>query len=213
MMNQVIAELQYLPSIAYFSLVNKAEKLILEANENFEKQTYRNRCEILSSQQRESLTIPLVGANKKIRSKDIKIDNEQTWQIKHWRTLKTCYGKTPFYEFFADEFEPFYYKKYNYLWDFNVDILTRCLKIIRLPLKITETDSYRKELNNNVIDARSLITPKNKSFIAHNFETKIYHQNFGNTFEKNLSIIDLLMNEGPNAESIIRESNFSKLFY
>ncbi len=212
-MAQVLADLQYLPSVAYFVLINNADKLLLEANENFEKQTFRNRCEILSSQKRESLTIPLIGANKKIKSKEIRIDYDQAWQVKHWRTLKTCYGKTPFFEFFADEFSQFYLKKYNYLWDFNLDILTRCLKIIRLPLTIEETDSYEKEMKDNVIDARSLITPKNKGIIAENFDAKIYHQNFGNTFEKNLSIIDLLMNEGPNAQSVIRESNCTKLFY
>lgn len=209
-MSALLIELQYLPSIAYLNLVNNSQKLLLEANENFEKQTYRNRCEILSSQQRESLTIPVIGANKKIKSKEIKIENEQAWQVKHWRTLKTCYGKTPFYEFFADEFEPFYLKKYNYLWDFNLDILTRCLKIIRLSVEIAETDSYEKEINDNVIDARSLITPKNKVWIAQNFIAQPYHQNFGNTFENNLSIIDLLMNEGPNASGIINQSTFAK---
>jgi hypothetical protein len=211
-MSVVLVELQYLPSVAYFSLINEAEDLLLEANENFEKQTYRNRCEILSSQKRESLTIPLIGANKKIQSREIKIDNEQNWQKKHWRTLKTCYGKTPFYEFFADEFEPFYYKKYNYLWDFNLDILTRCLKIIRLPKNIVETVSYEKKIIGKVIDARSLITPKNRELVDKNFNTLGYHQNFGNTFEKNLSIIDLLMNEGPNTRGIIDQSKFTKHF-
>lgn len=209
-MSTLLVELQYLPSIAYFVLINETQNILLEANENFEKQTYRNRCEILSSQQRECLTIPLIGANKKIKSKDIKIDNEQKWQVKHWRTLKTCYGKTPFYEFFSDEFEPFYFKNYNYLWDFNLDILTRCLKIIRLPAEKAETDSYEKKIKNNVIDARSLISPKNKEWLDQNFKPKQYHQNFGNTFEFNLSIIDLLMNEGPNTSSIISQSNFTK---
>ncbi|MBK6266741.1 WbqC family protein [Marivirga sp. S37H4] len=208
---KVLIELQYLPPIAYFTLLDGKEEIILEAHENFEKQTYRNRCEILSSQQVETLTIPLKGANKKIRTKDIRIDSDQTWQIKHWRSLKTCYGKTPFFEFFADEFEPHYHKKYEFLWDLNWDLLTKCLKIIQLPIKVTETDSFEKEINNNVIDARSLINHKSKESIKGFFVPREYFQNFGNNFEKNLSVIDLLMNEGPNARNVIQESKAVKI--
>lgn len=202
----LLIETQYLPPIAYFSYLVETNELILEAHENFEKQTYRNRCQILSSQQIDTLTIPLQGANKKIKTKDIKIDNDQPWQIKHWRTIKTCYGKTPFFEFFSDEFKPIFHAKYGFLWDFNLDLLTKCLEIIKLPIRISETHTFEKEIKNNVIDARSLISPKKAEFLKDNFLPQQYYQNFGNTFEKNLSVIDLLMNEGPNALNVIKAS-------
>ncbi|PTB96074.1 hypothetical protein C9994_08975 [Marivirga lumbricoides] len=205
-MASLLIETQYLPPIAFFSYVAAADELLLEACENFEKQTFRNRCQILSSQQVDTLTIPLKGANKKIKTKDIKIDNDQPWQVKHWRTIRTCYGKTPFFEFFSDEFEPIFQGKYSFLWDFNLDLLTKCLKIMQLPIKITETTCFDKETKNNVIDARSLISPKKPEFIQNNFRPQQYYQNFGNTFEKNLSIIDLLMNEGSNALNVIKAS-------
>lgn len=208
MQKSILIELQYLPSIAFFSSLVGKEKLILEANEFFEKQTYRNRCHLLSSQQVEILTVPLQGANKKIKSKDIKIDNSQNWSKKHWRSIQTCYGKSPFFEFFADEFQPIYKKDYLYLWDLNLDLLTICLKIISQKIIITESGSYEKNVSGNVMDARSLIHPKKPDYLNQFYKPKAYGQSFGNNFEPNLSIIDLLMNEGPNAKTVVQQSNF-----
>ncbi|WP_375580369.1 WbqC family protein [Marivirga tractuosa] len=207
MQKSILIELQYLPSVAFFSSLVEKEELILEANEFFEKQTYRNRCHLLSSQQIEVLTVPLQGANKKIKSKDIKIDNSQNWNKKHWRSIQTCYGKSPYFEFFADEFQPIYEKDYLYLWDLNLDLLTICLKITGQKIKITESGSYEKKVSGNVMDARSLIHPKKPEFLAQLFKPKDYNQSFGNNFEPNLSVIDLLMNEGPNTKTVIRQSN------
>lgn len=208
MHTSVLIESQYLPSIAFFSSLSGKEKLILEAHEFFEKQTYRNRCHLLSSQQIEVLTVPLQGVNKKIKSKDIKIDTDQNWNKKHWRSIQTCYGKSPFFEFFADEFNPLYEKKYEFLWDLNLDLLTICLKIIGQKLEITESGSYKKNISENVMDARSLIHPKKPDYLNQIYKPTAYGQSFGNKFEPNLSIIDLLMNEGPNTKTIIEKSNF-----
>lgn len=206
MENSILIDLQYLPSIAFFSAIEGQNELILEAEEYFEKQTYRNRCHLLSSQQIEVLTVPLFGANKKIKSKDIKIDNSQAWNKKHWRTIQTCYGKSPFFEFFAEEFKPIYEKKYNLLWDLNFDLLTICLKITNQPIKITESVSYKKSVSGNVIDARSLIHPKKANFLNKFYKAIPYGQSFGNEFESNLSVLDLIMNEGPNTKTVIKQS-------
>ncbi|MGM0582230.1 MAG: WbqC family protein [Bacteroidota bacterium] len=208
MQKSILIELQYLPSIAFFSSLVGKEELILEANEFFEKQTYRNRCHLLSSQQVEILTVPLQGANKKIKTKDIKIDKSQNWNKKHWRSIQTCYGKSPFFEFFADEYQPIYEKDYLYLWDLNLDLLTICLKITGQKIIITESGSYEKNVSGNVMDARSFIHPKKPDYLNQFYKPTAYGQSFGNNFEPNLSIIDLLMNEGPNAKTVIQQSNF-----
>lgn len=208
MHKSILIELQYLPSIAFFSSLEGKDKLILEANEFFEKQTYRNRCHLLSSQQIEVLTVPLQGANKKIKTKDIKIDNSQNWNKKHWRSIQTCYGKSPFFEFFADEFNPIYEKKHEFLWDLNFDLLTICLKITGQKIIIGESGSYEKNILGNVMDARSLIHPKKDDYLNQFYNPAAYGQSFGNNFEPNLSIIDLLMNEGPNSKTIIQQSIF-----
>ncbi|WKK75910.1 WbqC family protein [Marivirga salinae] len=208
MHKSILIELQYLPSVAFFSSLEGKEEMILEANEFFEKQTYRNRCHLLSSQQIEILTVPLQGANKKIKTRDIKIDNSQNWSKKHWRSIQTCYGKSPFFEFFADEFQPIYEKDYLYLWDVNLDLLTICLKITGQKIKITESGSYEKKVSENVMDARSLIHPKKPEILNQFHKPKAYNQSFGNNFEPNLSVIDLLMNEGPNTKTVIQQSIF-----
>jgi|3_EtaG_2_1085321.scaffolds.fasta_scaffold83493_2 hypothetical protein len=208
MHKSILIEIQYLPSIAFFSNLEGKEELILEANEFFEKQTYRNRCHLLSSQQVEILTVPLQGANKKIKTKDIKIDNSQHWRKKHWRSIQTCYGKSPFFEFFMDEFRSIYEKDYNFLWDLNADLLTICLKITGQKIKITESGSYEKNVSENVMDARSLIHPKKPEYLQQFYKPKAYNQSFGNNFEPNLSVIDLLMNEGPNSKTVIQQSFF-----
>ena len=99
-----LIDIQYLPSLAFFAAIEPFKEIQLESHENFVKQSYRNRAYLLSSQKIEALTVPLIGANKKIYSKDIKIDNSQLWANKHWRSIKTCYGKAPYFEFFADVF-------------------------------------------------------------------------------------------------------------
>lgn len=208
MQDSILIELQYLPSIAFFSNLEGKEKLILEAKEFFEKQTYRNRCHLLSSQQIEILTVPLQGANKKIKTKDIKIDNNQNWNKKHWRSIQTCYGKSPFFEFFADEFKGIYEKDYIFLWDLNLELLTICLKITGQKIKITESVKYEKNVLGNVMDARSLIHPKKPDNLNQFYKPTAYGQSFGNNFEPNLSVIDLLMNEGPNARNVIQQSIF-----
>jgi len=208
MQNSILIELQYLPSIAFFSSLNDKTELILEANEFFEKQTYRNRCHLLSSQQIEVLTIPLRGANKKIKTSDIRIETSQNWNKKHWRSIQTCYGKAPFFEFFADEFNHIYEKKHLFLWDLNLELLTICLKITGQNIKITESVSYEKHPSGNVMDARSLIHPKKPDFLNQLFKPAAYGQSFGNNFEPNLSVLDLLMNEGPNTGNVIQQSKF-----
>jgi hypothetical protein len=201
-----LIELQYLPTIAFFAAITACDVVELEAHEYFEKQTYRNRTIFLSSQQTEKLTVPLIGANKKIKSRDIRIDQSQLWANKHWRTLKTCYGKSPYFEFFEDEFYQIYKQKHQFLWDLNLAFLTKCLRIMQIQLNITETGSYKKQLNKNVIDYRSLINPKREHLLEEVYKPVVYQQNFGNTFEANLSVVDLIMNEGPNAFNIIKKS-------
>lgn len=202
----ILIELQYLPNIAYFAAITQFNEVTLEAHEHFEKQTFRNRTNFLSSQQVETLTVPLIGANKKINSKAILIDNSQLWTNKHWRTLKTCYGKAPYFEFFADEFYEVYARIHETLWELNLSFLTKCLRMMQIKLNITESDSYKKDVNENVIDCRSLINPKKAQFLKKVYRIAEYNQSFGNTFEANLSVVDLIMNEGPNSFNIIKKS-------
>jgi hypothetical protein len=202
----VLIELQYLPSIEFFSCIQSYNEVIFESNENFVKQSYRNRSYILGSNKTEMLVIPVIDGNKKILIKDLKIDFSQRWDINHWRTMNAAYGKSPFYEFYSDYFKSIYEKKHSFLWDFNFEILTMCLKLLRINKTIRQTSYYEKEVNSTVFDARNLISPKNKSNSSKFYQTSPYQQNFGNEFVPNLSIIDLLFCRGNQALEILKKS-------
>jgi len=200
-----LIELQYLPPIAYFVfMVDK--NVVIERYENFVKQTYRNRCYIVGANKVEMLSIPLMGGNRKILVKDIKIDYNQNWLNNHWRAIISAYGKAPFFEFYAQYFERIFFKKHQYLFDLNQELLSLCLKLLNVDNKISTTQKFEKKLKNSIIDTRSLIHPKNDTFVKSFFSPQHYQQVFGKNFVGNMSIIDLLFCEGPNATTIIRNS-------
>jgi hypothetical protein len=203
MPNSLLIDLHYLPSLEYFSLLKQHPNLILEANEHFTKQTYRNRCYVLGANKIEPLVVPIQKEAPKMLMRDVKIDYNENWDKIHWRTIEAAYRKAPFFEFYSDYFSRIYEKKPIFLWDFNFELLSICLKFLKLNLTISLTEKYEKEVENSIFDARSVINPK-ISYKNNNFYSpKPYQQNFGNEFEPNLSIIDLLFCKGNLASANI----------
>ncbi|WPP48693.1 WbqC family protein [Catalinimonas niigatensis] len=204
----VLIELHYLPSIAYFIHLQPFRKIILEVNENYTKQTYRNRCYILTANKVQALSIPVSKDGNKTKLKEISLDYTQRWQNNHWRAIQSAYGKTPFFDFFADYFHDILYRKYKFLIDLNVDLLTKCLELLNWHDKeITLTSSYVKATESQWVDFRGIIDiksmPPNDKIEGY---TK-YNQIFGKNFVSNLSVIDLLFCEGPNANMILGQSS------
>lgn len=202
----VLIELQYLPNIEFFTCLQSFSEIIIESNENYVKQSYRNRCYILGSNKTEMLVVPVIDGNKKIMIKDIKIDYSQRWDVNHWRTISTAYGKSPFYEFYSDYLKAIYEKKHTFLWDLNFEMLTMCLKLLRINKTISQTRNYEKEANSTVFDARNMLNPKNAINHSQFYQPSPYQQNFGNEFVPNLSIIDLLFCRGNQASEILKKS-------
>lgn len=202
----VLIDLQYLPCLEYFCCLQQFNEIILESNEHYAKQSYRNRAYILGSNKIEMLIIPVLEANKKTSIKEVKIDYSQRWQINHWRAIKTAYGKSPFFEFYADYFWAVFEKKYDNLWDLNYNMLTICLKLLKINKTISQTTGYEKSPNSTVFDARNLINSKKLIESKHFYSPSSYQQNFGNEFVPNLSIVDLLFCRGNQAPEILKKS-------
>jgi len=199
----IIIETQYLPPIAYFNQIQQAELIILEKYENFIKQSYRNRCYINTSQGKEMLIIPLTTKHGKTLITDVRIDYTQRWLNNQWRTFQTAYGNSPFFEFYEDEFHDVLFKKFEFLYDLNFNLLSLCLKWLKWNKEIKETIAYEaKPLMTK--DLRNMINAKNYQESNKYDNPVTYNQVFGNMFVKNLSFIDLLFCTGPTANDFIR---------
>lgn len=204
--SSVLIESQYFPPISYFVAIAKSDQVIVEKYEHYEKQTYRNRCYINTSQGPESLIVPLTSKSGKVPICDVRIDYTQKWLNNHWRALRSAYGNAPFFEFYSDEVHDLLFSKREFLFELNLEILTMCLKWMKWTIPIRESLAYEKAPNGDVFDLRSVITPKKPEGMAHFYQPAVYYQVFGSKFVENLSLIDLIFCEGPGARSIIQAS-------
>ncbi len=202
----VIIESQYFPPVSWFALIIQFKKIHIEACENYRKQSYRNRCLIRGANKIEKLIVPVRNAAGQKAIRDIRIDYSTNWYNIHQRALLTAYGKSPFYEYFAEDFFHILAKKHRFLFDLNIEILSKCLDLLGLSIRPVGTTNYLKALAPPVFDARNLIDPKKPGKKHLFFKPVPYYQVFGKNFAENLSIIDLLFCEGPNALQIIKQS-------
>ena len=199
----ILLELHYLPSIQYVSKLLQYPKVILEQHENYSKGSYRNRCHLSSSMGLLRLSLPLAGGkNQQQPIRDVKLKYDEPWQSQHWTAIKSAYGKSPFYEHYEHRFLPIFQKKYEYLWDWNWDLLQVILDIISLEKNIELTAEFEKEPSKDILDFRNRISPKeSKQFDDGDFNQAKYVQVFEaeNDFLPNLSILDLIFCVGPEA--------------
>lgn len=202
----LLVEPHFLPSLEYFTKLLKTNQVILETHEHYKKQSFRNRCYILTANNVSMLTVPVKEGNKKITFKEIRIDNDQNWVNIHWRTLQSAYGKSPFFEHYAPFFQKVLFREYTYLLDLNLNLLSLCLELLDIKLYLKFSEKYEDVPENDVEDIRDRIKP-NKDPQMNGFYQEIrYNQIFGKNFVSNLSIIDLLFCEGGNARQILQKS-------
>jgi len=203
-MSKYIIDNQYFACIGYYSALFENTDIEIEQFENWEKMSFRNRCVVAGSNGLISLTVPVEnGRNQHCLFKDIKINNRDNWQMQHWRTIYSCYGKAPFFEYYQMWLYAFFLeKKFVYLFDMNLEILYWVLKTLKSGIKPAFTSAYQKEPDAETIDFRKKWVPKNYQTYP---VSKEYFQLFSDKigFQKNLSILDLLLCEGPNAYNIL----------
>lgn len=192
-MSTVLLSTAYLPNIKYLSQVLNNEIVVLEKHEHFVKQTYRNRCEILTSNGKLSLSIPLVKQADKELIAEKKISYAEDWQKQHWRAITSAYKNSPYFEFFEDEFKPFYENKYELLFDYNTQLLQTILHILRVKKQIEFTTQFDVSPS-NCFNLRAL----SELNYSENINAKPYYQVFADKqgFVSNLSSLDALFNVG-----------------
>lgn len=206
-MNSILIHPAYFGSILQFCHIVQAEELIFENEDNYQKQTYRNRQYIYGANGKLLLNIPIKHTGKKNgrqKYKEVKIENDFKWQINHWRSLETAYRTSPFFEFYEDELIHLYEKEYKFLLDFNYDCFEAVCGCLQLEKKYRKTEEYHLEIPQEKLqDKRHLIDAKSKREITLETYTQVFEEKFG--FISNLSILDLLFNEGPNSVNYLQQ--------
>jgi hypothetical protein len=186
----------YLAPVEYYSAMAKADTVFLEHCEFYEKQSYRNRCNIAGANGQLALTIPVEKSKgSRMLTRDVRISEHSDWQLQHWRSIESAYNSTPFFEYYRDDLIPFYEKNWIFLWDFNTEIQTKMLELLDLQVDIQLTKEYKVDFDENVQDVRNSIHPKKETDVG-SLKTyyQVFEQRFG--FIPNLSSIDLLFNMG-----------------
>ncbi|RNL68035.1 hypothetical protein ED312_23440 [Sinomicrobium pectinilyticum] len=201
MEQKILIHPTYFPSVMHMvALVN--HRVILEAEDNFQKQTYRNRMYIYGPGGKQLLTIPVkhskTGEHQKYR--DIRIENDFNWRKQHWKTLQTAYRTSPFFEFYEDDLAPVFEKKPEFLMDLNLETIAFVCDILQINPEYGKTSAYEREVS-GMKDYRFMVNAKGEPEFPLEPYTQVFGEKHG--FISNLSILDLLFNEGPNALSYL----------
>lgn len=201
-MNNIIIHPTYFPSISHFVAIANAERVTFEMDDNFQKQTNRNRMFIFSPNGLQLLNIPIKHskeANQK--TKDVKLETSFDWQKQHFKSLEAAYRTSPFFEYFEDELLPIFQKKHTFLMDLNLQTMEIIIKCLRLDFSYDETTEYFHEITDKT-DFRNLANGKKDTSTFESY-TQVFDDKHG--FLNNLSILDLLFNEGRYALDYLRK--------
>jgi hypothetical protein len=185
----------YFPSISHFSAMMQADKIVFEVEDNFQKQTNRNRTYIYSPNGIQLLNIPIKHSKESHqKTKDILIETDFDWQKQHFKSLEAAYRSSPFFEYFEDDIAPLFEKKHKFLLDLNFEVFELLTKCLRIKLDFTTTTEYFHEIDSNLTkDYRFLANGKKDNSIFEPYQ-QVFDDKHG--FINNLSILDLLFNEG-----------------
>ena len=187
----------YFPSIIQMAAIVQAENIVFEVSGNYQKQSYRNRAYVAHSNGKLLLSIPIkhTGKGGKIKTKEVQIENAFPWQIQHWKSLESAYRTSPYFEYYEDELKPIFFKPATSLLDFNIEVFKLICELMDFDIPFTFTEEYLKTPPQT--DLRFLANSKLKK----DYKLKPYVQVLGSNYDfiANLSILDLLFNEGTNA--------------
>lgn len=199
MQSSAIFPLFYLPPVSYFTAIKEHHfEFLIEKQEHLPKQTYRSRATISSPDGKLDLTLPVIkGSKNHTLMKDVKLSYDAKWQRLHWLSLQTCYRSSAYFEFYEDGLAPFYEKKYTFLFDFNMELLNWIFKQMKINPTVNYTVDYESQIDGE-LDFRNKFSKNN----IHEVNMKAYFQVFSdrNAFIPNLSIVDLLFNQGPQTK-------------
>lgn len=191
----------YFPNIHQFTQIIKANNILFEVSDNYQKQTFRNRTYIYGANGKLGLFIPVIHTHKQRELfKDVKISYESNWMDLHLKSLQSAYRSSPYFEYFEDDFIKLYSKKEKFLADFNIKCIKLISNLLDLDLDFKISNEY-VEKTNDIIDLRDLSNARKEKKIETPKYIQVFESKHG--YLNNLSIIDLIFSEGPNSVSLI----------
>ena len=193
----------YFPSISHFVALAQSEEVAFEVFDNFQKQTNRNRTYIYSPNGIQLLNIPIKHTkDSRQKTKDVRIESDFDWQKQHFKSLEAAYRSSPFFEFFEDDIRPIFEKKHEFLLDLNFEALEIVFKCLRMKIEFSKTTAYFPQLDPTRTDFRNLVDGKKDDSIFTKY-TQVFDDKHG--FLSNLSVLDLIFNEGKYATDYLKE--------
>lgn len=199
---KLLISTSYLGPISYFSRIAHAELVQMDLFEHYLKQTYRNRCLILTANGIHPLSIPVIKVNgNHTLVRDIQISNREKWQLNHWRAISSAYSNSPYFLFYENDFQSVFFKGHKLLWQFNEDMIKVILRCLGLSKSIIYSSAYVSELPTGSEDLRLAFSPKKVLETPFPAYSQVFDDRF--TFAPDLSILDLLFNLGPDAKDYL----------
>ena len=193
----------YLPAISQLKLIIDSKKLIFEINDNFQKQTYRNRTYIYGANGLLLLSIPVIHSQKNRKKfKDVKIAYDYDWLTQHLKSFQISYRSSPFFEYYEDKLADLYGRREKYLYDFNLRSIDILFDMLQINLEYDFTKGYTEQYS-DILDYRNNYKKLNSSFKIKEY-TQVFESKHG--YIENLSALDLIFNEGPNAINFLKTS-------
>lgn len=201
-MNNILIHPGYFPSISHFVAIAQSDLVTFEMDDNFQKQTNRNRMYIYSPNGIQLLNIPIKHSKEAHqKTKDVRLETAFDWQKQHFKSLEAAYRTSPFFEYFEDDIAPIFQKKHTFLMDLNLETMSIVSKCLGLEFDYNETAEYFHEVTDKT-DLRGLINGKKDSSLFEPY-TQVFEEKHG--YLNNLSILDLLFNEGRYALDYLKK--------
>jgi hypothetical protein len=200
-LSEILIYPSYFPSIASMAAMSQASNIVFEVEDNYQKQTYRNRSYIAHSNGKLLLTIPITHQKEKEsqKTKEVVPENDFPWLAQHWKSVQSAYRTSPYFEFYEDDLSPLFSKPVTNLQAFNLLIIKALFELIGMEVPTERSSEYLTVPKQK--DLRHLVVCKREK----KFRFETYHQVFEETegYIENLSVLDLLFNEGPNSLSYL----------